>query len=256
MLTPAERLYFDLNGFILLRDVLTADECERLRDVAAKMKRDSPYPRRDSERQRVLYGPAWYNRLILDLIMDPRLRGRAEDIVGGASRLEENEFLTFAPACEPATATMPSVGELLWHRGLMPDYGSFESDGHYHCLFTKIIVYLSPHEPGAGTWVVPGSHKSRLPVSEFKSLADENLVRQIDARPGDALLFGETLIHSSPHRPRQHERLLFVVAYTAPFMSTWNHETDPPATLAYDVSDEERRFIFGEARYDFRRQVR
>jgi len=252
MLTTAERVFFELNGFVLLKGVLAPDECAWIADLAARMRRDSPYPRYDSEAQTVLFGPAWYDRRMLALSMEPRLRARAEAIVGGASRLEENQFLIFSPQPADLDDQAEAIDRRRWHRGLTPDYGSFEHAGRYHCLFTKVILYLSPRGVSTGTWVVPGSHKLQIGIGDFEQVVDESMTHYVDGEAGDALLFGETLIHSSPPPSYTRERLLLVIAYSAPFMKTWSRDTDPPPSLCDTLTDDERRFVFGDDRYAFR----
>lgn len=245
MLTPAQRLFFNINGYILLEQVFTGAECATFLRTAEAMKSKSRYPRMDSPEQSVLFGPAWFDRVVLKACMDPRLRAPAEEVLGGRGRLEENEFLiTFAGEHRPETP-------LRWHRGLRPDFGSFQSRDDYHCLFVKAIIYLTDLEPGQETLVVPGSHKLLAPVADLVPMLNASLIRGISARPGDVLLFGETLIHSSPATAPSHDRALLVIAYCAPFMQTWSADTDPPDALDFELSDEERKFVYGLDRYAF-----
>jgi hypothetical protein len=249
MLTATQRLFFDLNGFVLLKGVFTEAECDEIVTVADRMVADSPYPRYDSESQRVLFGPAWYSRRLLNVAMDPRLRGPGEALVGGECRLEENEFLITAGATE---VDDPAADRFRWHRGLSADYGSFQVGDRYHCLFTKALLYLTRRGRMTGTWVVPGSHRLSAPVRDLEPLIDPTLTAYVDAERGDVLFFGETLVHASPPRPSPERRVLLVVAFSAPFMASWSRDSDPPATLPYETTPEERRFIYGEGRYAFR----
>ncbi len=252
MLTPSQRLQFDLLGYVVLPQLLDAAACVALVEMARTMPIDAACA---SERQVVLRNPAWSHRQILEIAMDPRLRGAAEDVIGGESRLEETQFLIF-PADSAATATAGSApvgGDWRWHRGLSPDYGSFESGGHYHCLFVKVLLYLSPQ--GEGTGVVPGSHRQHVALSEFEQLFEPDMHRRVPTQSGDALIFGETLIHSSPPRPLAAQRMVLVIGYAAPFMRSWSRETAPPPQLCYALTPEERRFVYGEARYNFRGEI-
>ena len=36
--------------------------------------------------------------------------------------------------------------------GTAPNFGSFEADGHYHCMFSKAFIYLTDNGLGEGTW--------------------------------------------------------------------------------------------------------
>jgi len=251
VLTAAQRLHFDVHGYVLLKSVLPPAECEQLVDIARRMKADSPYVRHHHEHQTVLYGPAWYADGVLALAMDPRLRTPAEQIVGGETRLEENEFIIFHPPSpprqRPAAAAPPDAA--LWHRGMKPGPGSFEAEGHYHCLFAKTLIYLTDNGPAAGTWIVPGSHRMPYEVADIMRVADASLVRQVLPEPGDVLLFGETLVHCSPRPAFDRDRLLLVIGYCAPYMSPWGVESDPPPDFASGLSAEQRRFVYGESRY-------
>jgi hypothetical protein len=251
MLTAAQRFHFDVNGYVLLKNVLAQEECRRLVAIAERMKADSKFPRQDLDRQTILYGSAWYDRFVLDLAMDPRLREPAEEIVGSEARLEESEFIIFHPL-RARLAASATPGADRWHRGLKPGPGSYEAGGHYHCLFTKTVTYLSDNRPETGTWVIPGSHRMSHEVREVMDVVDQSLMRQVVAQQGDVLLFGETLIHSSPEPMFERDRLLLVIAYCAPYMSPWGVESDPPDAFAADLSDEQRRFVYGEARYQAR----
>ena len=188
-MTPAERLHFDVNGYVLLKGVVSREERRWLLGLAQRMKVHSPYRRQDLEHQTVLFGPAWYEPACLDLAMDPRLRAPAEAIVGSEARLEENEFIVFHPPVGRRAAAAPPDAEA-WHRGMRPAPASFEAEGHYHCLFVKTLVYLSDNCETSGTWVIPGSHRMPHEVGEVIRVADASLMRQVSPQPGDVLLFG------------------------------------------------------------------
>lgn len=247
-MTPAERLHFDVNGYVLLKGVVSREERRWLLGLAQRMKVHSPYRRQDLEHQTVLFGPAWYEPACLDLAMDPRLRAPAEAIVGSEARLEENEFIVFHPPVGRRAAAAPPDAEA-WHRGMRPAPASFEAEGHYHCLFVKTLVYLSDNCETSGTWVIPGSHRMPHEVGEVIRVADASLMRQVSPQPGDVLLFGETLMHASPRPSFEEDRLILVIGYCAPYMSPWAIESDPPQGFAASLSEGQRRFVYGEARY-------
>ena len=253
MLTASQRLFFDLNGYVLIRNAFTRAECTELVAIAHAMQA-SGQGRDPADRQHILHCPIRHSRKVLEVAMAPRLREPAEAIVGGEARLEECEFLVFFPDREIAAEAVSREHKFRWHRGLTPDYGSFEHNGNYHCLLAKVIVYLTPQGQRTGTWLVPGSHRHGVRIADFERLAqpEQEFATHVDAQQGDVLLFGETLIHSSPLRPYDEERILLVIAYSPPFMRPWSAQSDPPPELDYDISPEERRFIYGEARYDFR----
>jgi ectoine hydroxylase-related dioxygenase (phytanoyl-CoA dioxygenase family) len=177
-----------------------------------------------------------------------------EEIVGGEVRLEEHQFIVNYPDPKLSQQTQKPVSlrEEGWHRGIGPSFGSFQSNGHSHCLFTKALIYLTDNGPGEGTWVVPGSHKLELPTKQVVEFLDETLVRQLQAQIGDVLILSETLIHAAPSlTTTSAPRYTLIYGYTAPFMQTWNRY-DPPAELLSRVTPQQRAFLTGELRYAFR----
>jgi len=254
-LTPALRYFYDVNGYLMLREVFTPEECRRFIALADRMDADDTcaykhdgYPKTPA--LTVLSRCAWYDPHLLETAMHRVLLPVIVEIVGGEVRLEEHQFLINYPPAEDAPGR--SVREEGWHRGTAPSFGSFEAGGHYHCLFTKAFIYLTDNGPGEGTWLVPGSHRLELPSQQVRGFLDETLTAQVETKAGDVLILSETLIHAGPRlRPGAAARYSLVYGYAAPFMQTWQRY-DPPADLLERVTPEQRRLLTGEARYHFR----
>lgn len=254
MLTAAQRYFYDVNGYVLLPGALSLGECRELIRVADTMDADASclykhdgYPKTPT--LTVLSRCAWYDPHLLATALHPAFFSIIESVVGGEVRLEEHQFLINYP--DPASATPRPIREEGWHRGIAPSFGSFDTNGHYHCLFTKAFIYLTDNGPGQGTWVVPGSHRMETPSAQVRDFLDASLARQLEARAGDVLILSETLIHAGPRLAEGPPRYSLVYGYTAPFMQTWARY-DPPETLLAGVSPLERRLLSGEARYAFR----
>ena len=259
MLTPAQRYFYDVNGYVLLERVFSAAECRRLIELAHRMDADDScwykhdgYPK--TPIQTVLSRCAWYDPYLLEMAMHPVYYSIIQEVVGGDVRLEEHQYIVNFP--EPsgngAAQTPRPVREEGWHRGIAPSFGSFEAEGHYHCLFSKAFIYLTDNGPGRGTWVVPGSHRMEMPSKTLREFMDETLARQPQSRAGDVLILSETLIHAGPRLTEGPPRYSLVYGYTAPYMQTWRRY-DPPADLVERVTPEQRALLTGEQRYGFRR---
>jgi phytanoyl-CoA dioxygenase PhyH len=255
MLTPAQRYFYDVNGYVLLEGIFSPSECRRFIELADRMDADDTcaykhdgYPK--TAALTVLSRCAWYDPHLLETALHPALLPVMEDVVGGDVRLEEHQFLINTP--DPESGVPREVRDEGWHRGIAPNFGSFEADGHTHCLFAKTFIYLTDNGPGQGTWVVPGSHRMHLPAKALREFMDETLVRQLQSRAGDVLILSETLIHAGPRLAAGPPRYSLVYGYTAPFMQTWQRY-DPPADLLERVTPRERALLTGEMRYGFRR---
>jgi hypothetical protein len=255
-LTPAQRYFYDVNGYLVLRGVFTSYECRRFIALADQMDADPTcaykhdgYPKTPA--RTVLSRCAWYDEHLLETAMHPVLLPAIMEIVGGEVRLEEHQFIINYALDEELPRR--SVRDEEWHRGIAPSFGSFEAEGRYHCLFSKAFIYLTDNGPGEGTWLVPGSHRMETPGQQLREFLDETLVTQVEAQAGDVLILSETLIHAGPQlAPGASVRYSLVYGYTAPFMQTWNRY-DPPTDLLERVTPEQRRLLTGEARYAFRR---
>ena len=187
--------------------------------------------------------------------MHPILLPIIEDVVGGDVRLEEHQYLINYPnKTGNGNANQAShVKDEGWHRGTAPNFGSFESDGHYHCMFSKAFIYLTDNGPGEGTWVVPGSHRMNMSTKTLREFMDETLAEQLQSKAGDVLILSETLVHAGPQlKAGASPRYSLVYGYTPPFMQTWRRY-DPPADLLEQVTPEQQQFLTGEIRYGFRR---
>ena len=259
-LSPSQKYFFDVNGYVLLHGIFGPEECGRLIDLADRMDADDTcaykhdgYPK--TATLTVLSRCAWYDPYLLETALHPVLLPIIEEVVGGEVRLEEHQFLINYPDEPRGDADQPScnVANEGWHRGIAPNVGSFDADEHYHCMFSKAFIYLTDNGPGEGTWVVPGSHRMNMPMATLREFMDETLARQLGSRAGDVLILSETLIHAGPRLVAGAQpRYSLVYGYTPPFMQTWNRY-DPPADLLERVTPEQRRLLTGELRYAFRR---
>lgn len=258
-LTPAQRYFYEVNGYVVVKGIFAPEECQRFIALADRMDVDDTcsykhdgYPK--TAVRTVLSRSAWYDPHLLETALDPRILPIIEDLVGGEVRLEEHQYLINYPAPNLTMEQYHSfpIRDEEWHRGIAPNFGSFQANGNLHCLFVKAFIYLTDNAPGEGTWVVPGSHRLDLPTRQLREFIDETLAYQLEAQAGDVLFLSETLIHAGPRlKPGAPPRYSLVYGYTAPFMQTWNRY-DPPAELLAQATPHQHKLLTGESRYAFR----
>ena len=98
-LTPAQRLHFDIYGFVLLENVLTPDEVDRMKDALHRMKADPDlkskrvYAHKRGEHHILLGNLVEYDPALLEYAAHPKLVPLVEEVVGGKVRLEETEAI-------------------------------------------------------------------------------------------------------------------------------------------------------------------
>lgn len=200
------------------------------------------------------FGPCIeYDRSFLEIAMHPKVMAFAEDIVGGPVRYEEQECSINRRDPEQGEIDIKKIG---WHRGISPDFSTYEGAGRKHYLWIKAIVFLTDIGPeDGGTSVVPGTHRigSR---DEIVSDLEPWMVHQAQGKAGSVLLFTEALIHSVTPILSDTKRYIMITGYVAPFMREYEVIDQCSEQFISTLGEAERRFITGDepnrGRYGFR----
>ncbi len=259
-LTPAQRLHLEVNGYVILEELLSADHVETLRETVYEM--ESRY-RTTGE----LPGPdchlsassqqAW--RLdnlphlapcYFDYLTDRRIVGMAEEICGGAVRLEQSDAHLLRPDKDSHYG---------FHRGI---HGGFSHTGKglYHFTFVKALTNLTDLGPDdGGTTVIAGTHKITREVVDRDiigaAMEDPSLIHQVEAPAGSTLLFYESLMHSHGIIRSDNDRVLIIGGYTPTMFQSW-HGYEPNAALVDGLSDEHRALLTGKIKFKWHERTR
>lgn len=233
-LTPAQRYYLDVNGYVVIPNTLTEDECGRIREALYKLKRDilaTPDPTkafvRNARASMVKPHHIHFAHVlesdpaVFDYLTHPRLVGMAEELVGGSVRLEESEAIINARAPDFDPSAPRRYG---FHTGTRPEHGTYTRNGLFHCNFVKTLTNLTPLGPDdGGTVCIAGSHKIDAPQADIIACAyeDPSLIHQVIAPAGSTLLFGESLIHATGQLRSDRERAIIIGGYTPPYFRAW-----------------------------------
>ncbi len=261
-LTASQRLHLEVNGYVVVEDVLSAGEVKTLLETTCEIERrcretgEPPGPschlsatRDDFFRVDNLphLAPCYF-----DYLTHPRLLGMVQEIVGGTVRLEQSDAHIRRPV--PAEEQRYS-----FHRGINPGYGH-TAQGLYHFSFVKTLTNLTDLGPDdGGTAVIAGTHKvpeeadGRAIIEA--ALADPGLIHQVEAPAGSTLLFFESLMHSSGIIRSGRERVLIIGGYTPTMFQTW-HGYEPDPEFAAGLPEELRALLTGESRYGWQRRAR
>jgi hypothetical protein len=266
-LTPAQRLHFDVYGFVLLDQVLASDEVARMKAALYRIKGMSDaelHARRIYFRRRgdwffhaghlLEFDPA-----LLEFAIHPRLIPLVEDAVGGAVRIEETEAIINRrdPDADVEALRRRRFNPTGFHTGTRHGWGTYEEQHNFHCLFVKTLAYLTDVGPeDGGTMLIPGSHRLSRPQPEIiaAALADpERLLYQVQARAGSVLLFAESLIHSTTQIISDRERVILVTGYTPPMLLEWpGNEVSPE--FVESLPEHVRPLVSGSDSWHWRRK--
>lgn len=263
-LTSAQRLHFDIYGFVLLENVLTDDEIERIKNALYRIK-DSEnldgtrvYLNWRGEHHAHMGNLVEYDPALLEYAAHPKLVPLVEEVVGGGVRLEETEAIINRRSADA------DLDELFkrrynptgFHRGTQHGWGTYMEQDKFHCIFVKTLAYLTDVGPDdGGTCVIPGSHRLTWNQSEMieAALSDDSLVHQVEASAGSVLLFGESLIHSTTAIRSDKERVILIAGYTPPMVREWpGNEVNPE--FIETLPEEIRPLISGSDSWHWRRR--
>jgi ectoine hydroxylase-related dioxygenase (phytanoyl-CoA dioxygenase family) len=262
-LTPAQRLHFDVYGYVVLENVLTPDEVGRMKAALYRLKEEPDlaahrvYVNRRDEHILHIGHLVEYDPALLEYAAHPRLIPLVEEVVGGSVRLEESEAIINRrdPHADPTAWGGRRVLATGFHTGTRHGWGTYMEHNHFHCLFVKTLAYLT--DVGAddgGTAVIPGSHRLRWPEHEIveAALADERLIHQVEAPAGSVLLFAEALVHSTTGIRSENERVILISGYTPPMIREWPGN-ELSAQFVASLPEAIRPLITGSDSWNWRR---
>lgn len=272
-MTDDERYLFDLNGFLVVRGVLTADEI-RHANAAIDRHADDMVERSDDALRNAVQGTAMYgsgpgrkdlgrvlewgadeSRVFQRVLDHPRLVPLFHGILGKGYRMDHLPFVI---------AQDKGAEGFQLHGGTI-DCTSGEYNPHlaYHCQHGTIrsallgcSLVLTDHNAGDGGFcIVPGSHKSnfKMPRGMVDGEAYAEYVRQPVTKAGDVVLFSEGTVHGAlPWTPADRQRRIclyrFAPATHSYGRSYFGHHDDDttvgwPAAMYEGLTDAQRAVL-------------
>jgi ectoine hydroxylase-related dioxygenase (phytanoyl-CoA dioxygenase family) len=229
-----ERYFFDLYGYVLVEDVLTAAEL-----AAANRAIDAlrlPPPRPDDGSPRFHGFLEWEEPLFRRLIDHPRIVPYLKEICGEGFRLD-HEYGIYMRRSEAGLGL---------HGGGTP----FDPSQYYLVrggrMYNGLVVVswaLTDIPPGAGGFCcIPGSHKQEWrPPQGSGSFGPESLLRQVPQPAGSVLIFTEALRHGTLPWQADHERRSLLYKYCPGHMA-WGRRQPSPQLLAR-LTENQRRVL-------------
>lgn len=197
-----DRFLFDLQGFLVLRGVLTAAECAAYRETLEcleSQRYEDPWlaslppgppgrPTRETAlpHQLRLNGLPRLDPLFDTLIDPPRVLPYLREFVG-LPQLINTWSISKSPRAEPGG----------WHRGVPTTDYSYRN-GEIRTRMLNVVYFLTDNGPDDGCIVaLPGSHKSNLDLTwrDYYGLEMPGAA-VVTGRAGDVLMFSEAVLHN------------------------------------------------------------
>ena len=244
-----EKFLFDLNGYLVLEDVLTPAEvlaanaavdchADQISDREPGLSGGAAPLEGRTGRGEFRRNPLAFERPWCEpfrrMLTHPRAIDVFNEILGPGFRLDHGPGLI--------RMVRGTEGHQL-HGGMTFDPSQYHrfDHGRMQCGLCVAAWQLTDVEAGDGGFAcVPGSHKSNYrPAPEVVRLEEDwGCVRQIEARAGSVVFFNEALVHGTlPWQPADRERRSVLFKYSPGYLS-WGppHDECPMA----DPTDAER----------------
>ena len=215
-----EKYLFDINGYIVVRDVLTAEQIalaneaidrhagEILERVGEDSLSGGSQALEGSTGRGDLVGAlCWeepYGRPFRDMLVNPKVVPYLHALLGPGFRLDHNLGII--------TMRRGAEGHVL-HGSSGPGFDRHQyyifRDGRMHNGLTVAAYQLADINPGdGGLCLVPGSHKGNFacPTSLRHGEDYQEFVKQITCKAGDCVIFTEAVTHGSLPWTAAHQR--------------------------------------------------
>ena len=248
-----QRYLFDLNGYLVLREVLDADEVAEFnraidhhsddlteidRSLAGGSKALEGTSRRLGLGGMLSWERPWCAPF-RHFLVHPGIAPYLNVILGEGYRLDHGPgLIAMNEGCEGGTLHGGGVERTSFSEGYF-----FKADRIYTGL-TVVELLLADEGPGdGGVAVVPGSHKADLPCPRSMTLgqAYQEHVLDVHGKAGDVVIFTETLTHGTLPWKGVHQRRALLYKFSPGFQaySAGVHQISYP-DFVEDMSEEER----------------
>ena len=262
-ITEREKFEFDLNGFLVLRNVLSAEEVASANAAidahAAELQSRAPEPLRNAKRGTLhgadgprldMGGMIWWDKPHCDafrrVLVHPKLIPYYEALCGRGYRLDHQPLVV--------QQERNSEGFAL-HGGPIQASGAFSPELQYRCgggaLWTSLLavsVQLTDHGPGDGGFcVVRGSHKLNLPVPKAVAAGEDSAfadhLYSPVTRAGDVVIWSEATVHGARPWMGAHQRRIALYRFAPANMAYGRGYLEAPAASLATMSELERAVV-------------
>lgn len=267
-MTDEQKYLFDLNGFIVIRGVLTPEEVQEANSIidahSHKFIERSDSDLRNAAEGTALYGTgpgrkdlggvlewgAQDSRIFKRILDHPKLVPLFHGILGKGYRMDHLPFVLAQDRGAEGFAL--HGGTIDCTSGIYNPHLAYTCfQNHIHCALLGCNVMLSDHNAGDGGFcVVPGSHKSnfKMPRGMVDGEAYAEFIRQPVTKAGDVVLFSEGTVHGAMPWTASHQRraclFRFAPATNAYGRSYFGHKNGGwPDAIYEDLTEAQRAVL-------------
>lgn len=233
-MTPEEKFMFDLEGYIVIKNVLTPAEVAELNALA-----DQIFTAKKDQADRRTSQVSRWGAPAQALIDHPNMVPYLLELLGPKFRID-HDYCIFMTKGGRAGGLHGGEGDR------EADHWYKYRDGVMRNGLTVVTFFLTHANVGDGGFAcVPGSHKSNfvdnVPADVRMFERRPHYVVQPAVEAGDALIFTEALIHGTMPWAADHERRALLYKFSpghSSWASTYYNADDYP-----NVTDQQRRIM-------------
>jgi hypothetical protein len=260
MISERDIFFFDLQGYLVIKGALTAQEVAGLNTCIDAIPALAPgewygyihhhtYGTNDGINYQQIYEAGEPFEKLID---HPSWFERVKYFVGGEGSFDwthgpvfiDENFVNLRTAGQ--AIGLHNGGHLGIHRCQFR-----VKNGKFHCGQINIIVALNDIGPGdGGTMLIPGSHKSnfahpdyaQFSMREGASVDNMEGAKEMHLKAGDALLFVDCVSHGSAKRVNPGQRRVCIYRY-GPSWGNFRHGYQPSPELLARLTPQRRQIV-------------
>jgi len=237
-MTPEEKFRFDLQGFLVVKNVLSADEVDALTKLADEV---WPEAKEDGGKRRTSRVSQW--GLEAQVLFDhPNALPYMIELLGPKFRVDHDYCIFMKKGASGGRLH----GGPTMQGGVPGDHWYKYHDGVMRNGLTVFTYNLASAREGDGGFAcIPGSHKSNfiadIPTEVRTFERPAHYVCQPEVEAGDMVIFTEALIHGTMPWNGEQERRALLYKFS-PGHSAWSQNYYDPDEYP-DLTDQQRRIM-------------
>lgn len=239
-MTPEEKFMFDLQGYLVVKQVLDAGEVGSLIRLA-----DEEFSGEYNEKgtRNTLFVSKW-GAATLALVDHPRVLPYLIELMGPYFRIDHDYCIFMRKGAQGGP--LHGGPRFQWGHGMPGDHWYDCQNGVIRNGLTVFTYCLTPARSGDGGFTcIPGSHKTNflteLPDDVKIFNRDAHYVVQPEMEAGDMIIFTEALIHGTRPWTAGHDRKALLYKYSPGHSSYADEVYDPDDYTG--VTDQQRRIM-------------
>ena len=214
---------FDLNGYVVLKNIINKSRINKINKILISLekKKESELPHSVYFGKKKNKSEAYISNILAadkefeKIAIIPKILGIMKHITSNFFRLNHAVAMT---KFKKNTYTYLHMGNLPSH----PKIFYFVKNEKIFSNVTKVLFPICNNtEKNGGFAVIPGSHKANFNRPYSDNPKDNKLLKYINAKPGDAVIFTEALAHGSMINKTNNVRRILSYCYSVAYMPDW-----------------------------------